>query len=146
MRKMKILYILLKINIHIMAKKLIIIYILLWIIILKIIFQIIILHNILHLSRSSIKFFKNNFNNINIYLCYYHFRTRIRLHLPQLRAKKLKIKNTAELILINIKLLCFINKNDIDNLYNKIQKNYNNKHFVKFFNYFNDTYINDISR
>ena len=48
-------------------------------------------------------------------------------------------------ILLNIKLLCFIEKDFIEEFYNKIQSKYNNKTFEKFFDYFSDTYINDLS-
>ena len=43
-------------------------------------------------------------------------------------------------LLANIKLLCFINNNEIDFFYDKIYRKYN-KYFPKFFKYFNNTYL-----
>ena len=95
------------------------------------------------MARGPIKAFLNSFEKINIKICYYHFISRIILHLPQLRSKNKIIKKKAQIILINIKLLCFINFNLIDTFYNKLKTKFSNKTFKKFFNYIDHTYINN---
>ena len=44
------------------------------------------------LSRSAIEAFIKNFDNLHIILYYYHFITRIIIHLPQLKSQNKKIK------------------------------------------------------
>lgn len=92
------------------------------------------------LARATIKAFKNIY-----FFCYFHFIARVILHLPQLKSKKSRIKNIAQNILYNIKLLCFIEMEKIEEFYNRIEERYNNKTFTKFFEYFSDTHINDLS-
>ena len=54
-------------------------------------------------------------------------------------------KKKAQEILIIIKILCFIDKNNIELFHNKIESKYNNRTFHNFFEYFGETYIDDIS-
>ena len=84
--------------------------------------------------------FKTKFPNCRIFPCFFHFIQRILLHLKEINSTNKTLKKKAKDLLANIKLLCFINNNEIDSFYDKIYRKYN-KTFPKFFKYFNNTYL-----
>ena len=60
--------------------------------------------------------------------------------IPELRNKNKKIKNLAKDLLSNIKLLCFVNKNNIIPFFQKIKDKYEDD-FPYFFKKFEKIYI-----
>ena len=50
----------------------------------------------LDMARGPIKAFIRNFTNIDIYICFYHFISRVVLHLPQLKSKKPLVKKKEQ--------------------------------------------------
>ena len=68
---------------------------------------------------------------------------RIYIYLPELKNKSNPNYIMAKDLIANIKLLCFINNDEIDNFFCKIKKKYE-KQFNKLFNYFDNTYHNNI--
>lgn len=52
--------------------------------------------------------------------------------MPQLKSKKENIKSYALNILINIKIICFIQNESINDFYNKIEINFNNRKLTNF--------------
>ena len=68
-------------------------------------------------------------------LCYYHVIKRIILHLKELKSKNKELKRKAKNLLSNIKLLLFVNKDDIEDFFIEIKKVYFStfKKFIKYF-------------
>ena len=94
----------------------------------------------LDFNRASSKAVKSNFPNIYLVKCFYHFVQAIWKNLKQYGlTKKEYIKETIELS-YNIKLLCFVDPNNIYSIYQKIQKKYNNSRYKDFLSYFNRTW------
>ena len=84
--------------------------------------------------------FKNIYKDIIMVPCFFHLIQRLILHLPQYKDSKLTIKNNAKNILINIKILCFVDNTKIDELFEKIKDKY--YHINKnFFDYFIKTFL-----
>ena len=50
--------------------------------------------------------------------CFFHFTQRLKFHLPKLKSKKKYIKNNAKNILLNMKLLSFIDITKVDEFFN----------------------------
>ena len=73
-------------------------------------------------------------------LCFYHIIQRCVKYLPQIRSKNSSIKTKANDLLINIKILLFIDSNNIENYFDMIINKYINdfKKFIKYIyiNYF----------
>ena len=88
----------------------------------------------LDMARGPIKAFLNKFSDIDIFICYYLFISRIVIHLPQLRSKSKQIYNKVLNILINIKLLYFIENEKIGIFCQKIEDEYNNTPLINFLN------------
>ena len=61
-------------------------------------------------------------------------------HFPELKDKNKNIKSKARDLLAKLKLLCFINNENIDEFYLKIKKYFKNS-FAKFFIYYENTYL-----
>jgi len=94
------------------------------------------------MARGPIKAFIKSFNNTNIFICFYHFISRIILHLPQLRSKKNPIRNNAINILIIIKYYVLLKIKQFKIFIIKFiikLTNFNNRIINKFFNYFYKT-------
>ena len=83
-------------------------------------------------NKASAKAVKANFPEIYLVKCFFHFVQCIWKNLKKFGLTKSdNIKETTELT-YNIKMLCFIDPENIYTLYKKILKKYND-----FFNYFN---------
>ncbi len=61
-------------------------------------------------------------------------------HLKEINSNNNNLKLKTLDLLANIKLLCFINNNEIDSFYDKIYRKYK-IYFLQFFKYFNNTYL-----
>lgn len=92
-------------------------------------------------SIAEIKAIKKVFPLCKNLLCYYHIIQRCVKHLPQIRSKNTNIKQKAKDLLNNIKILLFIDTNNIEKYYNKIINAYKND-FYKFIKYFYINYFN----
>ena len=90
--------------------------------------------------KASYKALKSIYENIRIVPCFFHLIQNLNLHLPQLKSKTKSIKNNAKNLIVNMKLLCFVDEIKIDELFNKIKEKYDNS-FHDFLEYFNKTYI-----
>ena len=66
---------------------------------------------------------KTFFPECRIYPCFYHMMQRLLKNLPEINNKNIKIKLEAKNLLANMKLLCFINNEKIDDFYLMIKKN-----------------------
>ena len=91
-------------------------------------------------SKSEYLAFKNIFNNIIIIPCFYNFCKNIIRHLPEIKSKTNTIENFALDLFDNIKLLCFVEYNNIINFYDEIKHKFRVK-FPKFFKYLDNFYI-----
>ena len=67
-------------------------------------------------------------------ICYYHIIKRCVLHLPELKSKNKYLKNKAQDMLSNIKMLLFIDINSVDSFFEKIKHKYNSSvpKFIKY--------------
>ena len=79
------------------------------------------------------------FKNINIIPCYFHLMKNCYKKLPKLKRKNPNQKLALDLI-SNIKILCFIKKDEVKEFFNKIKAKYNKK-FNNFLKYFEKNYI-----
>ena len=77
--------------------------------------------------------------------CFFHFMQNQIKKLPEIRSKNKVLKDYAKDLFANIRLLCFIDLNKIDNFYSQIKDKYRSK-FPKYFKYFDKNYINNNSR
>jgi len=88
-------------------------------------------------NKAQAKAVKDNFPEIYLVKCFFHFVQCIWKNFKKLGLTKSdNIKETTELT-YNIKMLCFIDPENIYTLYKKILKKYNAPKFNDFFNYFN---------
>ena len=84
--------------------------------------------------------FKNTYKDIIMVPCFFHLLQRLILHLPQYKDQKSTIKNNAKNIIINMKILCFVDSTKIEELFIKIKNKYS--HINKnFFDYFEKNYL-----
>ena len=86
-------------------------------------------------SSAEIISIKKKFPNCKIILCYYHIMKRIIKHLPQINNKKETIQKKAKDLFSNIKILLFLNKNNLKEFFQLIIKKYEPDFpkFIKFF-------------
>ena len=83
---------------------------------------------------------KNVFPNTRIYPCYFHLIRRLIIHIKYLRSKNRVLKRAAKNLLFNMKILLFIDSEEIEDFYGKIKNKYRSS-FKKFFNYFDKVYM-----
>ena len=77
--------------------------------------------------------------------CFFHFIQNNIKKLPEIRSKNKTIKEYAKDCLANIRLLCFVDHEKINNFYKDIKDKYRTK-FPKYFKYFDANYMNENSR
>ena len=89
----------------------------------------------LDLGKAGLKAIKSIYPDIRIFPCYFHLIRRIILHIKNLKSKNSVIKRCAKNLLFNIKLLLFIDTDQIDTFYNLIKHKYenSNKNFFRYF-------------
>ena len=85
---------------------------------------------------------KDKFPNANIILCcYYHFINRIKKHISKnFSGNKKNYQNLYDDLLCNMRLISFININQIHNFFLKVKDKYK-LNFTKFFDYFEKNYL-----
>ena len=90
---------------------------------------------------------KKIFPNTRIFPCYFHLIRRLIIHLKTLRSNNSVIKTTAKNLLFNMKLLLFIDNENIDEFFEMIKDKYydSNKSFIDYFekNYMINSPYND---
>ena len=96
-------------------------------------------------SKSLILSIKHIFPNILLIPCFFHFIQNNIKKLPEIRSKTKTIKEYAKDCLANIRLLCFIDHEKINNFYKDIKDKYRSK-FPKYFKYFDINYMNENAR
>ena len=94
----------------------------------------------LDFDRGPYTAFRYKYPNSKIVPCFFHFIQRLIIHLPELKSKENPFYMEAKDLLANIKLLCFINTDQIEEFYTNIKKKYK-KNFKNFLRYFDDTYM-----
>ena len=80
------------------------------------------------------------FQNTRIFPCYFHLVRRISIHIKNLKSKKNVIKRKAKNLLLNMKILFFIDDDKIDSFFSLIKKNFYNSN-KNFFKYFENNYM-----
>ena len=96
-------------------------------------------------SMSLLKANKYCFPDAKIVPCFFHFMQNQIKKLPELRNKNKVIKNYAKDLLGNVRLICFINLNNIESFYDSMKTKYRSK-FPNYFKYFDKYYINNNAR
>ena len=86
---------------------------------------------------------KEKYPNCRVFPCF-RMMQKIYLHLGELKSNNKSLKNKAKDLVANIKLLCFINKEEINSFYNKIKNKYNDD-FESFLIYFYNGLFSDRS-
>mgnify|MGYP002624394402 CR=1 FL=1 len=94
----------------------------------------------LDFSKAEYYAFKIVYKDIIIIPCFYHYCKNIIRNLPELKSKTKTIKKQAIDLFDNMKLICFIEVNNIDSFYEEIKYKYSAK-FTKFFKYFENFYF-----
>jgi len=92
------------------------------------------------LGKAGYKAVTNIFPKCRIFPCYFHIIRRFILHIKNLNSKNKQLKKNAKDLLFNIKILLFIDYDQIDYYYNLIKNRYY-KNNEKFFKYFDRTYL-----
>ena len=75
----------------------------------------------LDFSKAQYIAFKRIFKNINILPCFYHFCQSITRKLTELKSDNEVLKEKAKDLFSNIKLLCFIDINIVENFFKEIK-------------------------
>ena len=89
----------------------------------------------LDFSKAEYNAFKIIFRDITIIPCFYHYCQNFARKLPELRNKNKVLKKIAKDLFSNLKLLCFVERNNLLPFYNEIKYKFSSK-FPNFFNYF----------
>ena len=87
-------------------------------------------------QKSSAKAIKNIFPNIYFIKCFFHFIQSLIKNLKKYNLFKNEFKKEIYELLFNLKMLSFINPDNIYNIYKKIKKKFNDKKYIDFFRYF----------
>ena len=85
---------------------------------------------------------KNIFPKTRIYPCYFHLIRRLIIHIKNLKSNNKILKRASKDLLFNMKILLFIDPDEIDGFFKKIKNKYHNGN-AKFFTYFEKTYLNN---
>ena len=80
------------------------------------------------------------FPNCRIFPCYFHIIRRLIIHLNNIKSENGVIKRAAKNLLLNMKILLFIDDNELENFYSKIKNKYYDAN-KKFFKYFEKTFL-----
>ena len=86
-------------------------------------------------NKDSCKAIKQNFPDIYIIKCFFHYVQSIFQKIKKLGLNKNKFNKELYELLYNIKILSFINPGNIPNVYKKIKKKYNDKILLDFYAY-----------